>query len=437
MRDILLFVFVAGMLPYVFSSSFVAFLLWTWSGLAAINFYTYGFMRSAQIVQIFALITLMLLFMKRGGVEVKKYEWTPMAILFVAMLIHGLLAALMAYPGLDRNWELYTNMVKTVLLCLLMPVFLSDRNKLNLFVLLMVAAVSFHGLLDGLKFLSSGGGHKAQGLQKFGDNNHYALVLLMVMPLFMYVYRFSKSYLMRQVLAVAFVLTFLAVIATNSRGALIGVIVMGLWIILLGKKKIAGLFMAGLLAFLTVQLAPAHWFERMDTIQSADEDASFMGRVTAWKRASAIALENPVFGGGYHAGQGGGALYEQFRHKQGLLGFVETPDTGYAAASHSIYFEVLGDLGFLGLFIFLACIFYSFVLWRKVRALASKDPHLLWAAELSNLVAAGVVVYAVSGALLSAAYFELPYYMMMLMQVLFTLVHQLSKAKPLAGTKAV
>jgi probable O-glycosylation ligase (exosortase A-associated) len=272
-------------------------------------------------------------------------------------------------------------------------------------------------MLDGLKFIASGGGHNAAGLQKFGDNNHYALVLLMVLPLIVYIYRYAASHLVRLMALSVFILTFLAMIATHSRGALVTIVVVGMWIILLGKNKIAGLLMAVVLSVLAFQLAPADWFERMDTIASANEDASFMGRVTAWKRASAIALENPILGGGYHAGQGGGEIFEQFRYKQGLLAFVETPDSNYPAASHSIYFQVLGDLGFIGLFLFFLCLLNVFYCRYEILKLVKvRGANSLWAEDLANLTAAGVIAFMVGGALLSAAYFELPYYLMMFMQ---------------------
>ena len=87
-----------------------------------------------------------------------------------------------AYPGLDRNWELFGNVVKTVLFCLFMPMIVVSRFRIHAFVLVIALAISFHGVLDGLKFIASGGGHNAQPLKKFGDNNHLALILLMVLP---------------------------------------------------------------------------------------------------------------------------------------------------------------------------------------------------------------------------------------------------------------
>ena len=416
MRDLVVLLFMVGAIPLAMASANIAFLLWTWSGLVAVNFYVYGFMRSVPIVMVFAVITLAMLALGRvDGTQKFKLNRTSWLLLF--LIVHGLFSALFAFDGLPRNWELFSNMAKTVLLCVLMPMFITDRNRINLFVLLLVVSVSFHGMLDGLKFIASGGGHNAVGLKKFGDNNHYALILLMVLPFIIYVYRYAEARLIRLISLGVFLLTFLAMIATHSRGALVTIVAVGVWIILVGKKKVSGLLMALVLSVLAFQLAPSNWFERMDTIGSANEDASFMGRVTAWKRASAIALENPVFGGGYHAGQGAGEIYEKFRYKQGLLGFVETPDTGYPAASHSIYFEVLGDLGFVGLILFLLCIANVFYCrYEILKIVKTRGPNYSWAEDLANFTAAGMVAYVVGGALLSAAYFELPYYLMMLMQ---------------------
>lgn len=423
MRDLVVFLFFLSILPLALSNAFVAFLLWTWAGLVAINSYLYGFMAAIPMVQIFAVVTLALVMIPSMRVGMV-YRSSGVVIIFLLIVIHGLFSATFAYPGLPHNWIIYTNMVKTILLCMFMPFFITNRHRVNIYVMLVAGAVCFHGLLDGLKFIASGGGHNAYGIPKFGDNNHYALVLLMTVPLLLYVFRYASAKIVKLAALGAFFLTFFAVLATDSRGALLTLMAMGLWLILLSKHKIMGLVIAAVLVTLTMQFAPAEWFDRMDTIKTADEDRSFMGRVTAWKRASAIALENPVLGGGFHAGQGV-SIYEQFRYKQGLLGFVDTPDTGYAAATHSIYFEVMGDLGFVGFLLFMAALASVFYNRRRILRRVSADPaRLEWAGDLANFIAAGMVAYMVGGAALSAAYFELPYYLIMLMQVLWHVVDQ-------------
>lgn len=423
MRDLVVFLFFLSILPLALSNAFVAFLLWTWAGLVAINSYLYGFMTAIPMVQVFAVLTLALVLipsMRQGMV----YRSSGVVLIFLLIVVHGFFSAAFAYPGLPHNWIIYTNMVKTILLCMFMPLFITNRHRINIYVMLVAGAVCFHGLLDGLKFIASGGGHNAYGIPKFGDNNHYALILLMAVPLLLYIYRYAQARLLRWAAVAVFFLTFFAVLATHSRGALLTLMAIGFWLILMSKRKIMGVIIAAMLVTLTMQFAPSNWFDRMDTIKTAGEDRSFMGRITAWKRASAIALENPVLGGGFHAGQGV-SIYEQFRYKQGLLGFVETPDTGYAAATHSIYFEVLGDLGFVGFLLFMAALASVFYNRRRILRRVSEDPaRLEWAGDLANFIAAGIVAYMVGGAALSAAYFELPYYLIMLMQVLWHVVDQ-------------
>ena len=115
------------------------------------------------------------------------------------------------------------------------------------------------------------------------------------------------------------------------------------------------------LAFLA--FAPDDITSRLTTIKEAGEDSSFMGRVIAWKISSAIALENPVFGGGFHAVQVQ-AIWDKFKMSPGLLGFLNLPVPEFSAkAAHSIYFEVMGDLGLVGLALFLFILLRA--LWNR------------------------------------------------------------------------
>lgn len=418
MRDLLVFGFMLLAVPLAFMAPFSGYLLWGWAGLIAINYYLYGFMAGVAYVQVFAIVTLLALLVKREPtlVPFKINRTTVLLGLFVA---HGLMVALLAYPGLARNWELFGNVTKTALFCMLMPMVAVTRFRIHALAVMIALAVSFHGALDGLKFIASAGAHNAQAIQRFGDNNHLALVLLMVLPFLYYLYRYSAAKITRLGFLGALPLTILAVVATNSRGALLGLFAIALWIVLKSQKKVLGAVLVGLCAFMVVQLAPDQWSSRMETIQTADQDASFMGRVTAWKVSSAIAVDNPVFGGGFRALQSH-PVWDRYKYSQGLLGFVDTPMLNRSGvAAHSIWFEVLGDQGFVGFFLFVALLVNGFVtrrdIWKLVRRNGRQEQ---WAGDLSDMVAASLLAYVVSGSLLSAAYFELPYVCLMLMETL-------------------
>ena len=113
------------------------------------------------------------------------------------------------------------------------------------------------------------------------------------------------------------------------------------------------------------------------------------------------------------------SVWNRFVGDTGLLGFVNTQRSERARAAHSIYFQVLGDLGFSGFLLFVVILGHTFYvryqIKKTVRTLKGK---LTWAADLSDTLAATMVAFMVGGAAVSLAYFELTYMMIMLMEVL-------------------
>lgn len=418
MRDLLAFGVMLVFVPLALRHTFVAYLLWGWAGLIALNYYLYGFMIPVPFVQVFALCTLGSWFWFKDP-EKRPFESNRTTTLFAIFLVHGLLCALLAYPGLVRNWELFGNLAKTLLFCVLMPLLATSRFRIHAIVLMIVLATTFHGALDGLKFLASGGGHNAGGMEKFGDNNQFALVLIMTIPLSYYLYHYSAQRLARLGFASVMMLTVLAVVATSSRGGLLGLAAVALWVILQSRRKFLGIIVVAVCGLVVVQLAPDTWTARMQTMETPGEDSSFMARVISWKVNSAIALANPVFGGGFRVVENH-PVWNQFQDSPGLLGFVNTPALSRSGvAAHSIWFEVMGDLGFVGFFMFIALLVNAFVTLKEIRALAQRGGESSrWALDLADMLGASLFAYIVSGSLLSVAYFETPYILMMLLEVI-------------------
>ena len=416
MRDIAVFLAMLVFVPLALRHTFTAYLLWGWTGLVALNFYLYGFMVAAPLAQIFALITLGgLLFIKDP--ERLPFQSNRTLTLLMVFWAHGLLSALFALPWLNQNWDDFSNLSKTLLFCALMPMIVTSRLRIHAVVLIIVLALAFHGSLDGLKFLASAGAHTARGIGKFGDNNLFALVLVMVLPLIYYLYQYSARRWVRLSFAASALLTVLAIIATSSRGGFAGLAAVAVFIILQSRRKFAGLLVVAIVGVMILQLAPEAWRERMDTIQTAKEDSSFMGRVAAWKVSSAVALSNPVLGGGFRVIENT-TTWDTFRDRPSLLGFVDTPPVNGFKAAHSIWFQVMGDRGLLGLGLFIAMFVNAFFTRRKIKAIAYNDKSKRWAADLADMIGASLFAFMVSGSLLSAAYSETLYILLMLMEVI-------------------
>lgn len=430
MRDLVALGAMLFFIPLAFMNPFSAYLLWGWGGLIALNYYLFGFMSGIQYVFIFAAITLALLVLRKKAIR-QPFEPNRTAVLMILFVVHGLVCALLAYPGLERNWELWGNVTKTVLFCLLMPMLANDRFRIHSIVVMMALALSFHGVLDGLKFIASGGAHNAQSNPKFGDNNHLSLILLMALPVIYYLQHYAASRLARWAFLGALVLTLLAVMSTHSRAGLVGLLVVGGAVVLTTRRRWSGLISVALAAVLLTQVAPADWTNRMETIQSADEDASFMGRVAAWKVSSAIAVAHPFAGGGFRALQSA-PVWDQFKSQPSLLDFVDTPELNRSGvAAHSIWFEVMGDLGFVGLFLFVALVVNAFLTRRQVwKFVRTNGEGQRWAGDLADMLGISLLAFVVTGSTLSAAYFELPYVCMMLLEVLKQQQKRLSLANP-------
>jgi O-antigen ligase len=143
-----------------------------------------------------------------------------------------------------------------------------------------------------------------------------------------------------------------------------------------------------------------------------------LGRLSAWQISSAIAIQNPIFGGGMRAQQIGW-IYEMFKDAPALFNVTSGFVVSYAVAAHSIYFQVLGEQGFLGLFLFLAILANALITRIEIKNLAQKLGYdFVWARDLADLLAVSVVAFAVGGAGVSLAHFETLYVVVMLQELL-------------------
>src|SRR6218665_2730003 len=299
MRDIALFCAFLVFLPIALSGSSGAYLIWGWGGLLAPGMYAFGFMISVPFVQIFALISLVTLLIAKDPQRVP-FELNRTALLFLIFCFHSFLVALFALDGLPRNWEIFQNIVKTVLFCLLMPMLASSRLRVHALLVMVVLGLAFHGLLDGLKFVMSGGGHTARGIAKFGDNNYEAMALATTIPLLLYAARYSVNKWVKRGFGMVMAINVLAIVSTNSRGGLLTMLAIAIVMISRTQRKMAGLATMVVVGALAMALAPASWTERMNTMKEAGGDESFMTRVAAWKKSTAIALDYPLVGGGFY-----------------------------------------------------------------------------------------------------------------------------------------
>jgi probable O-glycosylation ligase (exosortase A-associated) len=190
-------------------------------------------------------------------------------------------------------------------------------------------------------------------------------------------------------------LTAAAALGSHSRGALLGIAAMALYLWFKSPKKLGfgiGIVIVGVALVLFM---PDEWSSRMNSIQDYEQDASSMGRINAWWAAFNIAKTH-ITGAGFDM-----YTYEIFAR------FAPNPLDLHAA--HSIYFQVLGEQGFIGLFLFLGIWFSAWRMAGSIIRHKTDDPDHAWCKVLAAMCQVSLIGYAVGGAFLSLAYFDLPY----------------------------
>jgi probable O-glycosylation ligase (exosortase A-associated) len=419
MRDLAFALMLLAALPLALARPFNAYLLWGWTALLAPTTYFYGWMVGNRVNFVCAVLTLVLLAL--GRVPWRDYQPNKVTWLYVLLAAHATLAFLLAYPGNPDNEKYLEFLIKGLLFCLVMPFFVRERVHFHAMFIVIALGLGVHGVLNGLKTVASGGGHNMVGPAgtMLGDRNHLSTALAVVLPVLFYLQTHTVNRLIRLGYLGAFCIVVLAILGGGSRAGFIAVSVVGLWLVLTARRKGMALMLVGgaVLAFLA--FAPEDITSRLTTIKEAGEDSSFMGRVIAWKISSAIALENPVFGGGFHAVQVQ-AIWDRFKMSPGLLGFLDLPVPEFSAkAAHSIYFEVMGDLGFVGLGLFLFILVRA--LWSRLaikRMTTQLGVSYQWARDMADMLMLAVLAYMVGGASVSLAYLEVIYMVVMLMELL-------------------
>lgn len=409
------------LLPMTVMSAYVGVLLWIWVALMSPGEVLYGVMAGIPFNRIVAITTLLSV---PFNMEKKDFYVDGFAILLLLLALLGTISWFTAIvPGPDSD-DLYQKLLKEIVLFLAITTVMVTRHRIHLVIIVIVLSIGFFSVKEGLIFALTAGGHIIVGSGAIGDNNALATAMLMTIPLLYYLYRYSALRPVRLCFLAALVLSVIATVGTYSRGGFLGMLVVGLFMLKNSRNKVSTAFFVMLAVALVYGLAPATWFERLNTINSAADDGSFMGRVVAWKMSLLVAMDHPLTGGGPHAIHRL-LVWETYRPFLYVLDFVKTPPADTAPhAAHSIWFEILGDLGFPGLLLFLAILGAAFWKCRSIASLTRGQPSLAWAADLTRMLQISLAVYVTTGSALSLGYFEMYYILLALLSRISRTVRQ-------------
>jgi probable O-glycosylation ligase (exosortase A-associated) len=262
----------------------------------------------------------------------------------------------------------------------------------KLFFVLTLVHIVVAALTPGM-FTSSERQYVASG-SFLGDGNDFALSVNIAIPMCLFLLFDAKKVLPRLFYCAAMLFLVISVVATQSRGGTIALVVVGLYYWLKSESKLRTGVLAAIAVVVVFAFAPPEYFMRMHDVANTQE-GSAQGRIEAWKAGVNMALDHPLLGVGVgHFPVKYGAVYK--RNAEGPW-----------RTAHSIYFLILGELGFPGLIVLLMFIFGNLAANRRLAKLCEERDPTRRNTDLALLActSAAMLAFATGGAFLSAIYY--------------------------------
>jgi len=410
MRDLLLLGILPFLLYAMFKRPFIALGMWPWTALFFPNGWVYGIAGSIRYNLLFASVTIISYLVHK---DKPKLQLTGLGMMVLLFFLWTTASTVLGIGNAEAAWMYWNRFWKVIALFVFVLLIVEKKLHIDMVLWGVALSVGFYANLEALKFILSGGHHEIAGLpgHVLTDRNELSLAFVMTLPICLYLLAEygKRSQIVKLGLIGTMALLVFAVIGTQSRGGFVSLLAIGAYLFVKSDRKGLLALVAAVLILAISGIVTSEWTSRMDSIQGANEDSSFMGRVVAWKLSFILAMDNPFFGGGFKA------LETKFVNDELIKSFFQyswfyTGDTlppPFARAAHSVYFQVLGDHGFGGLAIYLACLIGAFRKAAKA-ARAIREAHgAVWLSNLASMIQLSIFAFALGGAALSFAYFDL------------------------------
>src|SRR6266849_5995980 len=356
LRDPVVTAVIFWLLPFCLARPWIGVLPWSWLGYMNPHRLTWGFAYSTPFGMMVMGTTLLGLPFSR---DVKAPPRALEVYLLTALWGWFLLTTIFAFYPHDA-WEQFSKVSKILFGTYLSLMLLQEERKLKALIWVIAMSIGFFGLKGGIWAFMTGGQNPVLGPPDsfISGNTEIGLALIMVIPLLFYLRRQETRVWLRRLLLAMALFSMVATLITHSRGALLGLLVI---LPLLSLKSRAKLIILPLLiaaSLIGPSLMPSNWTEKMETIESYEQDISANQRLNSWWVAYQLAKD-----------------------------------------------------GFPGLALFVGLIASTFVSLRYVVHVTRNRPDQQWINDCAKMVEVSLAGYAVSGAFLSMSYFDLFYHL--------------------------
>ncbi|HEU4622580.1 MAG TPA: putative O-glycosylation ligase, exosortase A system-associated [Burkholderiaceae bacterium] len=401
MRDLVILASIIGLVPFILRHAWIGVLAWTWIGLMNPHLYSWRSASFPVAMVIGGSTLLSLLYSKdKRGVAMSG----PIVLMGVLLLFFTIKTPF-AWNQPEAWWQ-WDKVFKIYLMTFVTTMLIYGEKRIHALVLTIIVSLGFYGVKGGLFTLATGGSYRVEAPEGsfIGGNTQLGLALVMLLPLYLAFSQVTRYKWVRLGCWGAFWLSMVAIVFTYSRGALIGLASVSIPLWLMTKRRVLALIVAIPAIAAGFSFAPDKLINRAGTIGTYEQDLSAMQRIQAWSVARNIAIENPVLGAGFNLDYMPYSTWITYSDPE-----FYGPGFHLVRAAHSVYFQMLGEHGFMGLGLYAIMVLCTYITLNRTRVLARRDPQLFWAGRYAAALMASILGFLTAGAFLSLAYFDLLY----------------------------
>jgi probable O-glycosylation ligase (exosortase A-associated) len=400
MRDILVLAIIFGSVPLCFLNPYFGILMWNWIAVFSPHRFAYGFAYNFPVAYVVALPTIAgLPFTKKINRNILTIETVLLILLWLWFAVTIFYAS--TVPAFSTHVEAgmasLTRVSKVLLVIFLTILLVTSRERLRSLYLVLALSIGVLAIKGAIFGIRTGGENRVWGPPDsfLADNNDLALATNMALPILFFLAAEEKRRWLKRLLRIGFVCGILSVLLSYSRGGLLGLVVVLSAIALTSRHKLLAVAFIMICAVAVFSYAPGKWMERMGSFYHGEIDRSAQGRLNAWEFAIVLTRHYPITGGGFETFTPD--LFERY-----------TPSL-FFAGPHSIYFQTLGEQGYVGLALFLSLLGSCWVTLYKMSRVSRRVQSLKWVRPYAYMLGTSLLAYMISGAFLPRAYFDFFY----------------------------
>jgi len=368
-------------------------------------------------------------------------------------LRQGLIAVLLVYCGmttLSADFPVqaaakWSWVWKALVFAVFLPLTLRTRLRIEAATLVMVLSVGAIIIDGGIKTVGGGGGYGELHLFINDNTGLYegsiiSTVAIAVIPLILWLMNhgtiFPPDWRVKLFgLALMFSCALMPV-GTQARTGLLCLALLAVLALRNVKRRVLYIGIMAVLALIAIPLLPASYTQRMSTIQNHEADESAATRVAVWGWTLDYVKDHPL-GGGFEAYRSN-HVHVQLKGQSadGNNVSVETRDAyDKARAYHSSYFEMLGEQGWPGLFLWLWLMLSGLWQMERIRYRWKKrtGPGETWQAPLAGALQQSLIVYMAGSLFVGIAFQPFCYMLIGLQCGLWSYLKRIESTAPRAA----